>query len=109
MFLNSSLLVFLTIPFFVANNKYLSSSFASIAINVAIFSFGANWSKLTIAVPLDCLLPSGISNASSLNTLPLLVKNNNLLWVVVVTSSFMKSSSLVVRAATPLPPLFWLL
>jgi len=61
MFLNSSLLVFLTIPFLVASNKYLLSSFSSIANNVAIFSPGAKLSKFTIAVPLACLLPSGTS------------------------------------------------
>ena len=42
MFLNSSRSVFLTIPFLVANNKYLLSSFSSIANSVAIFSLGPN-------------------------------------------------------------------
>ena len=79
-FLNSSRLVFLTIPFLVANNRYNSSSLLlSTDIRVVIFSFGANCNKFTIAVPFAFLFPSGISNASNLNTLPLFVKNNNLL------------------------------
>ena len=62
MLLNSSIGVLLTKPFFVANNKYLIlSSFESSSTIERMFSFLSNDNKLTIGIPFDCLLNSGIS------------------------------------------------
>jgi len=59
--LYSDKLVFLMIPFFVANNKYLPSAKFCIGIIADIFSPLLKLNKLTIAVPLAVLPASGIS------------------------------------------------
>ena len=74
-FTYSVILVFLTIPFLVVMNKYLSFLYFLIGITAVIFSSGISCNKLTIAVPLAVRPDSGISYAFNLYTLPLLVKN----------------------------------
>ena len=62
MLLNSSIGVLFTKPFFVVNSKYLIlSSFESNSTIERMFSFLSNDNKLTIGIPFDCLLNSGIS------------------------------------------------
>ncbi len=61
MFSYSLIGVFLTIPFFVAINKYLLFWYSFKGIIAVILSSGNNWSRFIIAVPLAVLLDSGIS------------------------------------------------
>ena len=67
--------VFLTSPFLVAMNRYSPSLYSSIGITALIFSPGINCRRLTIAVPLEVRLASGISYPFIRYTLPVLVKN----------------------------------
>ena len=60
-FLYSLISVFLTNPFFVAVNKYVSSSNSLIVIIAVILSPGISWIRLIIAVPRAVLPLSGIS------------------------------------------------
>ena len=101
--------VFFIKPCFVAISKYLSSSNCLIGITAVTFSPASNESKFTIAVPLEVLPPSGISNPLSLYSFPLFVKNNKISCVDALNICFTKSSSLVEIPIIPFPPLFWLL
>ena len=83
---NSLILVFFTIPFFVAIKRYWSSSKLSTGITAVIFSSAISWRILTIAIPLAVLEASGISYALSLYTRPLLVKNKRVWWDVVINN-----------------------
>ena len=101
--------VFLINPCFVAINKNLSSSNCFIGITAVTFSPDSRDNRFTIAVPLDVLPPSGISNPLNLCNLPLFVKNKIISCVEALKICFAKSSSLVVIPIIPFPPLFWLL
>ena len=62
MLLNSEISVLLTIPFLVANTKYLiSSDEAEISTIELMFSSLSNCSKFIIGIPFDCLENSGTS------------------------------------------------
>ena len=71
----STIGVFLTMPFLVAMNRYLSSLNSRMGIMAVIFSSGISWRRFIMAVPLAVRPASGISYAFRRYTRPVLVKN----------------------------------
>src|SRR5690606_32238690 len=65
--------------------------------------------RFCIALPLEVLLPSGISYTRIQKHFPFWVKNSIYWWLVPTKRCSRKSSFLVVEAFWPTPPLFWVL
>ena len=106
--------VFLTWPSLVhIITKWLlmySSSFKScVQIKALTLSSGSIFIRFCIALPLEILLPSGISKTRIQKHLPFWVKNNMYWWLVPTNKYSRKSSLLVVEPFWPTPPLFCVL
>ena len=96
--------VFLTVPFAVAKNTNLSSSYSRIGNTALMRSSLSNGNKLIIGRPRAVRPACGTSNTFNQYTLPLLEKHKMVSWVLATNNVSTKSSSLTEVAALPRPP-----
>ena len=106
MLLNNVNSDFLTTPFRVTKNKFLSFSNSRTFIIVLTFSSLSRFIIFPISFPRACFPVSGISYTFILNTFPFVVKIRNVSRFLAIYISFITSSSTVFVALTPTPPLF---
>ena len=78
-------------------------------MNALTLSSGSILIKFWIALPLESLLPSGISKTLIQKHLPFCVKNSMYWWLVPTNKYSRKSSLRVVDPFWPTPPLCWVL